>query len=103
MSVKKSKALIAEEDYWRGQRVRYFVEDPLSRVRRKDGPFYGKVLGVTTNESIIEDRDEGTDGRHRASFTGSLMIQADDKRLYDEEIVFAGDCEIVPAVGESFR
>lgn len=83
MTVRKSKQLISAEKKWLNKRVEYYLPT-LNRDGSMDGPYTGIVNGVSTNESIIEDRLENTDGRTRASFTGTLIVLPDDKAMTED-------------------
>lgn len=81
-----SQELKEVESKWIGQRVKYFILDALdkkSHGRKLDGPYFGKVNGITDNSAMIEDRLEGNTGRNSVRFTGQLIVQPDHKNEED--------------------
>jgi hypothetical protein len=75
---------------WVGKRVRYFLQDVLDRQshgKKLTGPYFGTVMGLTTNYALIEDRLEGTTHRNSVSFTGMLIIQP-DRRVAEEYVSY---------------
>ena len=75
--VKKSKALLAEEQRWIGKKVRYYLFT-LYRDNRLEGPLFGVVEGVGENSADIEDGVEGLTFRNRSTPNGTLIIINDE-------------------------
>jgi len=79
--LRKSKELKEIEAAWLGRKVRFYEIDALSKTRPSPllGPYFGVVVGSTTNQALIEDRLEGNDYRHSIKFTGFLIVREKER------------------------
>lgn len=92
MTIRESSSLRAAKKKWVGKRVKYWLRT-LNRDRKKVGPYYGTVKGLTTNQALIEDRLEGYTHRNSIDYNGSLIVEPDDKDRNDFPIDI--DAEII--------
>lgn len=74
------------EKKWLGNKIKFFLPDVLDRKshgHKLEGPFYGIVMGLSNNEAMIEDREEGHTAKDSIDYTGYLIVKL--QNIYNKQ------------------
>jgi len=88
--LRTSKELLKIESTWINEKIIYYISDVRDKKtngKKLIGPLNGTVVGVSTNEAMIEDRLEGLDRRNSICFTGELFVSRDNGVDFDTPLV----------------